>query len=119
MKSLDQELADIHADPQGSKAFIPADAKDADMAYGIAAPGRSGEHADDGFRSLAECREHVRANVRQGILDVVLMSVSTNELLTIRERILAGSLARLLPGGRRQAGRACPPPPRACPTSPG
>ena len=119
MKSLDGKLADIHADPHGSGAFILADAKDADMAYGIAAPGRSPEHTDGGFRSLAEYREHIRANVRQGILDIMLMSVSTNELLTIRERILAGSPARPLPGSRPRAGRAFPSPPRACPTLPG
>jgi hypothetical protein len=39
IKSLDAKLADIHANPSGSKAFIIADAKDADMAFGIAAPG--------------------------------------------------------------------------------
>jgi hypothetical protein len=89
-KSLDQKLAEIHAGA-GSKAFILADAKDADMAYGIAAPGRSPEHEDGGFRSLGEYRDHIRGNVRQGLLDIMLMSVSTNELLTIRERIFDGS----------------------------
>ena len=34
MKSLDQKLANIHADPHGAKDFILADAKDADMAAG-------------------------------------------------------------------------------------
>ena len=90
-KSLDQKLAEIHADPGGSKAFIIADAKDADMAFGIAAPGRSPEHEDGTFRSLAEYREHMRQNVRQGRLDIMLMSVSSNEVLTIRERIFDGS----------------------------
>ena len=37
-KSLDQKLARIHADPAGSKDFILADAKDADMALSIGAP---------------------------------------------------------------------------------
>jgi hypothetical protein len=36
IKSLDTKLADIRANPSGSKAFIIADAKDADMAFGIA-----------------------------------------------------------------------------------
>ena len=40
MKSLDQKLANIHADPHGAKDFILADAKDADMAAGLAAPGK-------------------------------------------------------------------------------
>ena len=38
-KSLDTKIADILANPSGSKAFIIADAKDADMAFGVAAPG--------------------------------------------------------------------------------
>ena len=37
-KSLDRKLAAIHADPSGAKDFILADAKDADMAFGIGAP---------------------------------------------------------------------------------
>jgi len=90
-KSLDDKLTDIHADPAGSKAFILADAKDADMAFGIAAPGKSPEHVDGGFRSLAEYRDHMRANVRQQLLDIMLMSVSSNEVLTIRERLFDGS----------------------------
>ena len=53
-KSLDQKLARIHADPHGCKDFILADAKDADMALGIGAPGKSPEmHAGETrFRSL-------------------------------------------------------------------
>jgi len=89
-KSLDLKLADIHGNPS-SKAFILADAKDADMAFGIAAPGRSPEHNDGGFRSLGEYRDLIRRNVQQGLLDIMLMSVSTNEVLTIRERIFDGS----------------------------
>ena len=90
-KSLDVKLAEIHADPGGSKAFILADAKDADMAFGMAAPGRSPEHDDGGFRSLADYREHIRENTGQGLLDIMLMSVSSNEILTIRERLFDAS----------------------------
>lgn len=90
-KTLDLKLADIHRDPSGSKAFILADAKDADMAFGVAAPGRSPEHQDGGFRSLAEYREHIRRNTQQGLVDIMLMSVSSNELLTIRERLFDAS----------------------------
>jgi hypothetical protein len=39
-KSLDQKIARILADPS-CKDFILADATDADMAFGIAAPGRN------------------------------------------------------------------------------
>ena len=89
-KSLDAKLADIHAKAD-SAAFILADAKDADMAFGMAAPGKSPEHADGEFRSLEEYREHIRQNVRQKLLDIMLMSVSTNELLAIRERLFVHS----------------------------
>lgn len=89
-KTLDRKLAEIHAD-SNSRAFILADAKDADMAFGIAAPGRSPEHADGEFRTLAEYRDHIRQNVHQGLVDIMLMSVSTNEILTIRERVFDGS----------------------------
>ena len=59
LKSLDEKLSRIHADPHGAKDFILADAKDADMALGIAATGKSPEaHAANGrFRSLAEYRD--------------------------------------------------------------
>ena len=58
-KSLDQKLAAIHADPSGCKHFIIADAKDADMAFGIGSAGRSPEqHAGEvRFRTLAEYRD--------------------------------------------------------------
>lgn len=90
-KSLDKKLAEIHANPN-SKAFILADAKDADMAFGIRATGRpdaarSPEHADGGYRSIEEYREQIRANVAQGLLDIMLMSVSNNEILTINDRL--------------------------------
>lgn len=91
-KSLDVKLARIHADPS-CKDFILADAKDADMAYGMAAPGRSPEHhAQEGrFRTLAEYRELIRQNVKQGLIDIMLMSASTSDLLTIQERLFDGS----------------------------
>jgi hypothetical protein len=92
-KSLDRKLAEIHADPSGSKAFILADAKDADMAFGIGAPGRSLERHDGEvrFKTLAEYREQIRQVIRQGVVDIVLMSTSTSDQLTIRERLFDGS----------------------------
>lgn len=92
-KTLDQKLADIHADPSGSKAFIIADAKDADMAFGIGAPGLSPERHDDELRykTLAEYREQIRQVIAQGIVDIVLMSASTSEHLTLRERLFDGT----------------------------
>ena len=87
-KSLDEKLARIRAD-RACRDFILADAKDADMAFGLAAPGRSPEHhaAEARFRTLDEYRQIIREIVAQGLVDIMLMSASTNELLTIRERI--------------------------------
>lgn len=92
-KSLDQKLADIHANPSSSKAFILADAKDADMAYGLAAPGKSPEyHGQEGrFRTLGEYRQLMRDVVRQGLVDIMLMSASSSEVLTIQERLFDNS----------------------------
>ena len=92
VKSLDRKLAAIHADVN-SREFILADAKDADMAFGIGAPGLSPEaHAGEArSKTLEEYRDQIRANVRQGLVDVMLMSASTNHALTIRDRLFDGS----------------------------
>ena len=91
-KSLDQKLARILADPSCTD-FILADAKDADMAFGLAAPGRSPEHhADEArFRTLDAYRQLIRDVVRQGSIDIALMSASSNEILTIQERLFDNS----------------------------
>ncbi|HEY4234685.1 MAG TPA: hypothetical protein VGM76_14725 [Lacipirellulaceae bacterium] len=91
-KSLDEKLARIAADP-ACRDFILADAKDADMAFGLSAPGpRRGHDASaQPFRSLAEFREQIREIVSQKLVDIMLMSVSTSELLTIRERLFDNS----------------------------
>jgi len=87
-KSLDRKLAAIRVNP-GSREFILADAKDADMAFGIGAPGRSPEsHAGElKYKTLAEYRDQIRAITRQGLVDIMLMSTSTNHALTIEERL--------------------------------
>lgn len=87
-KSLDRKLARILTD-RSCNDFILADAKDADMAYGLSAPGQSPEnYASEGsFRTLDEYRQQIREVIAQGLVDIVLMSVSTSELLTIRERL--------------------------------
>jgi hypothetical protein len=63
-KALDSKLADIRANPSESKAFIIADAKDADMAFGAAAPGprRSPKtnSSDTDWKTLEEFRAHSR-----------------------------------------------------------
>lgn len=107
MKSLDAKLAEIRANPS-SKAFIVADAKDADMAFGVRAPGpRSylslrGERParfspeiwtreEYGYRNLPEFLDIIREVVRQGLVDIMLMSAYVNEQLTIKEGLFRNS----------------------------
>jgi hypothetical protein len=92
-KTLDQKLARLHADPAGCKDFILADAKDADMALGIGAPGKSPEsHPGElSYRTLTEYRAQIEQIVRQGLVDIMLMSASTSEVLTLHRRLFDGS----------------------------
>lgn len=100
-KSLDEKLARIHADPHRATDFILADAKDADMALSIGAPGRSPERWPDGeirHRTLAEFRNLIVEIVEQDMVDIMLMSASTSELLTIQQRLFDSS--RVTPAAR-------------------
>ena len=107
IRSLDQKLATIHANPQ-TKEFILADAKDADMAFGVRAPGprshlaRHGARpaqfspevwtrAEYGCRNLPEFLDIIREVVHQGLVDILLMSAYVNEQLTIKEGIFKNS----------------------------
>lgn len=96
-KSLDAKLRSIHGDPHGSREFILADAKDADMAFGMAAPGvhlptSPEQHAAElKLKTLEEYREQIRQVIHQGIVDIVLMSASTCEQLAVRERLFENS----------------------------
>ena len=91
-KTLDVKIARILENPDVGD-FILADAKDADMAFGMAAAGQSPEqHAGEGrFRTIQEYRDLMRQNVRSGLLDIMLMSASSNEELTIRQRVFDGT----------------------------
>ena len=107
IKSLDQKLEAIRANP-ASKAFIIADAKDADMAFGVRATGgrhylsAQGERParfspeiwsrdEFGFRNLPEFLDIIREVVHQGQVDIVLMSAYVNELLSIKEGLFDSS----------------------------
>lgn len=107
MKSLDQKLTQIKAD-RASRAFIIADAKDADMAFGVRAPGprnylsahgaRPGNFSPEiwtrqefGYRNLPEFLDIIREVVAQGLIDIMLMSAYVSEQLTIKERLFANS----------------------------
>ena len=114
-KSLDEKLRSIHSDPSGSKEFIIADAKDADMAFGMSAPGtttapssrpKSGanggspeSHASEvRLKTLAEYRDQIRQVIDQGVVDIVLMSASTSDQLAVQEKLFENS--RITPAAR-------------------
>jgi hypothetical protein len=86
-KTLDIKLEALRKNPAGPD-FILADAKDADMAFGISCTGR---RTDGTRRSLEEYREEIRQIVSQGMIDIMLMSTSTSEVLAIQERIFDSS----------------------------
>src|SRR3954447_21744167 len=92
IKSLDRKLAAIHADP-GCREFILADAKDADMALGLGAPGKSPEtHAGEvRFKTLEEYREQWRLITGQPLGDLMLMRAGASHALTIGERLFDDS----------------------------
>lgn len=107
MKSLDAKLAEIRANPS-SRAFILADAKDADMAFGVRAPGprsylsRHGERParfspevwtreEYGYRNLPEFLDIIREVVQQAVVDIMLMSAYVNEQLSIKEGLFRNS----------------------------
>lgn len=89
-KSLDRKLTRILAD-RSCNDFILADAKDADMAYGLAAPGKSPEQygGEARFKTLDQYRDQIRQIIDQGLVDIVLMSASSNEILAIKEKRFA------------------------------
>jgi hypothetical protein len=107
MKSLDSKLAEIKSNP-ASRAFIIADAKDADMAFGVRAAGpraylsTRGEHParfspeiwtreEFGHRNLPEFLDIIREVVHQGLVDILLTSAHVNEQLAIKEGLFRHS----------------------------
>jgi hypothetical protein len=92
-KRLDQKLAAMRANPFAGKDFIIADAKDADMAFGVTAPGpdplntRRRPYCESVgcWKSLQDYREQIRAVIDQDLVDIMLLSASNLEQLAIRE----------------------------------
>src|SRR5688500_6505216 len=91
-KTLDTKLARIAADPSCGD-FILADAKDADMAFGISAPGtkfsKDGERL--GYRTSQEFHDQIREIVAQKLVDIMLMSVTTSDALATNEGLFKNS----------------------------
>jgi hypothetical protein len=107
-RSLDKKLAAIRANPQTTREFILADAKDADMAFGVRAPGprsylarhgaRPAQFSPEvwtrdeyGYRNLPEFLDIIREVTHQGLVDIMLMSAYVNEQLTIKEGLFQKS----------------------------
>ncbi len=98
MKRLDQKLANILKGSNSASDFIIADAKDADMAFGITAPGpqsgacRHGYNESEGcWKTLDDYLNQIRDVIRQGIVDIMLLSASNLERLAIREKLFEHS----------------------------
>jgi len=90
-KTLDQKLTALRENP-GAAEFILADAKDADMAWGIASPGAPWP-ADPArrHRSMPEFCADIREITRQGLVDIMLASVSVMTRLAHGEKLFANS----------------------------
>jgi hypothetical protein len=98
MKRLDRKLANLLAGSTSPADFIIADAKDADMAFGITAPGLRAGVSRDGFheaggcwKSLPQYLEQIRAVIAQDIVDIVLLSASNLEHLAMQEGLFSES----------------------------
>ena len=107
VKSLELKLAEVRANPN-SRSFVIADAKDADMAFGVRSPGprtflsSRGERParfspeiwsrdEFGYRNLPEFLDIIREVVHQGIVDIMLMSAYVNDQVTIKEGLFKNS----------------------------
>ena len=86
-RRLDRKLASIAAGRYTPADFILADAKDADMAFGVAAPGPVPGTPPEGrgrpgyVRTRPAYLEAMRDSIRGGLLDIVLTSASNGERL--------------------------------------
>ncbi|SHO42723.1 beta/alpha barrel domain-containing protein [Desulfopila aestuarii] len=80
IKSLDVKLKTIRSGAYTPKDFIIADAKDGDMAMGMAAPGPHPTRAG-AFKSKADYLDAMRAMSRSGLIDIMLMSASSAGVL--------------------------------------
>lgn len=87
LKRLDQKLAKIRAGNYQPGDFIIADAKDGDMAFGIATPGpKAGTEgqANSGYYPLRTYRDDIEKMIASEQVDIMLTSLSTAEYLQDR-----------------------------------
>lgn len=78
-KRMDQKLARIQGGTYKPTDFIIADAKDGDMAFGCATPGKAGAGR---FKPLAAYRADMKAVMDSDLVDIMLVSLSSAEVLT-------------------------------------
>jgi len=86
VRRLDRKLSTIAAGRYTPDDFVIADAKDADMAFGVTSAGPvtdapAGEAAPGRYRTRSEYLGAMRALVAQGELDVLLTSAANGERL--------------------------------------
>ncbi len=102
MKALDQKLSTIRDGRYTPDDFIIADAKDADMAKGVAAGGpvRGAQGAVVPERLLPRrgYLDDMAEIVRQGVVDIMLTSASSGERL-VKEKVLDGTPVTLVVRG--------------------
>lgn len=82
--TLDLKLARVRSGTYTPADFVIADAKDGDMSMGVATPGmRSGANGKptDQPRPMSDYRDGMRKVTRSGLVDVMLMSVSSAEAM--------------------------------------
>jgi hypothetical protein len=84
MKRVDEKLARIRAGQYRRQDFIIADAKDPDMGPSLtwSGPKREPDGSWTRYRTREEFLDQIRAIVRQGIVDIMLMSASNMERLS-------------------------------------
>jgi len=87
-KTLDQKLAKITSGTYDPRDFIIADAKDGDMAFGCQTAGW--DQATNRFRPLQAYRDDIERVTQSGLIDIMLMSMSTSEIMA-EKSLFAGT----------------------------
>jgi len=96
-KRLEEKLTRMRAGVATRRDFVLADAKDADMAFGVTAPGpgqcppHARREAEGCWKSLPDYQRQIRDVIAQGVVDIVLLSASNLEQLAITERLFEHS----------------------------
>jgi len=83
---LDEKLSRIRAGQYTASDFIIADAKDGDMAFGIAAPGPvAGDTSGLKFKNRTDYLTNMTKMAQSGLIDILLCSASSSEILHQRQ----------------------------------